>query len=242
MTGRTLSLAEFAGRTGRGVRVAVVDSGIHATHPHIGGIAGGVSFDREGRIGDDVVDRLGHGTAVAAAIHEKAPDAPLLAVKVFDRTLETAGLALVAAIRWAARAQASIINLSLGTTNNAHEQALAEAIADAARSGSLVVAAAPTAASRWLPGALPGVIAVEVDWDCPREIATVTHDGATRLRASGFPRPIAGVPPERNVKGQSFAVANVSGLLAVAIEGKDRAGAQQLVVDLFDSRAAGRAP
>ena len=27
--------------TGRGVRVAVIDSGIHATHPHIGGIAGG---------------------------------------------------------------------------------------------------------------------------------------------------------------------------------------------------------
>jgi hypothetical protein len=31
---------------------------------------------------------------------------------------------------------------------------------------------------------------------------------------SGYPRPVPGVPPERNLKGISFAVANVTGLLA----------------------------
>jgi hypothetical protein len=40
------------------------------------------------------------------------------------------------------------------------------------------------------------------------------------VRASGFPRPIPGVPPERNLKGLSFAVANATGLLAVALEGE----------------------
>ena len=45
-------------------------------------------------------------------------------------------------------------------------------------------------------------------------------DGSVRLRASGYPRPIPGVPPERNLKGLSFAVANASGFLALAIEGQ----------------------
>jgi hypothetical protein len=34
------------------------------------------------------------------------------------------------------------------------------------------------------------------------------------LRASGFPRPIPGVPPENNLKGLSFAVANATGVIA----------------------------
>ena len=32
--------------------------------------------------------------------------------------------------------------------------------------------------------------------------------------ASGYPRPIPGVPREKNLKGISFAVANVTGTLA----------------------------
>ncbi|NIR78361.1 MAG: hypothetical protein GWO00_08270, partial [Gemmatimonadetes bacterium] len=55
------------------IRVAVVDSGVNVPHPHLPGVAGGVAFDVEGRESGDWVDRLGHGTAAAAAIHEKAP-------------------------------------------------------------------------------------------------------------------------------------------------------------------------
>ena len=43
------------------------------------------------------MDRLGHGTAVAAAIKEKAPDAEIYAVKVFDRALSAS------VTRWCAR-------------------------------------------------------------------------------------------------------------------------------------------
>jgi subtilisin family serine protease len=220
MTEYWLSLASLAGRTGRGVRVAVIDSGIHASHPHVGGIAAGASFDRLGRIGGDGADRLGHGTAVAAAIREKAPEAELLSARVFDTSLETTALALVAAMRWAMGQGAAILNLSLGTTNADHEPALAAAVADATARGAMVVAAAPTAEARWLPGALPGVVAVELDWGAARDACRVSVDarGAMRVRASGYPRPIPGVPPERNFKGQSFAVANATGLLALSKE------------------------
>src|SRR3712207_8724737 len=46
--------------------------------------------------------RLGHGTAVAAAILEKAPAIDLIAVKVFDRALATSADALARSIVWAA--------------------------------------------------------------------------------------------------------------------------------------------
>ena len=90
-------------RTGRGVRVAIVDSGVHAAHPHVGGVSGGIAIDADGAEHEDFVDRLGHGTAVAAAIREGAPDAELFAVKVFDRTLSTNVRSLIAAIDWAVR-------------------------------------------------------------------------------------------------------------------------------------------
>jgi hypothetical protein len=63
---------------------------------------------------------------------------------------------------------------------------------------------------------------VELDWDCPRDLCRLAGgpDGGFYLRASGFPRPIPGVPPAQNEKGQSFAVANATGLLALAIEGE----------------------
>lgn len=218
-----ISLAKLAGRTGRGIRIAVVDTGIHAEHPHIGGIESGTAFDGDGVEQADVIDRLGHGTAVAAAIREKAPGAALVAVKVFDRRLATTGRALAAAIRWAAAQGIDLVNLSLGTTNVEHRPMLAEVVAEAEAAGTLIVAAAPDESHTWLPGALPGVIAVELDWSCSRDAcaAVAGERGQFRLRASGFPRPIPGVLPERNLKGQSFAVANATGLLALIMEGRE---------------------
>ncbi len=71
---RSLDLEHLglANKTGRGVSVAVVDSGASSGHPHLGAIAGGVAIGLD-EDGGDFVDRLGHGTAVAAAIHEKHP-------------------------------------------------------------------------------------------------------------------------------------------------------------------------
>jgi hypothetical protein len=82
-----------------------------------------------------------------------------------------------------------------------------------------LVAAYEDGGVRWLPGILPDVLPVAVDWDCPRdEFRTSTlADGRTLYHASGFPRPIPGVPPERNLNGISFAVANVTGLLVRAV-------------------------
>lgn len=215
-----LTLSALESKTGRGVRVAVIDSGVHAGHPHVQGVWGGAGIDDDGHEHDDFVDRLGHGTAVAAAIREKAPDAELFAIKVFARDLRATGAALVAALRRARAASSRIANLSLGTANPAHELDFAREVTDAHAAGMLVVAAGPQGETRWLPGALPGVIAVTMDMRVPRdacEIAVI--NGAIAVSACGYPRPIPGVPPERNLQGISFAVANASGMLARLLEG-----------------------
>ncbi|MEW6320155.1 MAG: S8 family serine peptidase [Acidobacteriota bacterium] len=201
------------------IRIVVIDSGVHAAHPHVQGVAGGVGVAADGALHDDYLDRLGHGTAVAAVIREKVPDAELLAARIFDRELAATGAALVAALRWAVARQPALINLSLGTTNAAHRDALAEVVHAAVEARVAIVAAAPTAESPWLPGALPRVVAVHLDWSIPRDRMEVAHQGPGRLdlRASGFPRPAPNVDPERNLKGVSFAVANATGLLAIAL-------------------------
>jgi hypothetical protein len=190
------------------VRVGIVDSGVHAEHPHIGGVAGGVGIGCY-----DYVDRIGHGTAVAAAIREKAPAAELYAVKIFHERLAAPIERLVAGIDWCIAHRMQMINLSLGTQNPAHEAALRETVARLTAAGVALVAPRD-----WLPGSLAGVVPVALDWECPREEyrTEALPDGRTLYRASGYPRAIPHVPVEQNLKGISFAVANVTGLLACA--------------------------
>ena len=201
--------------TSRVARVAIVDSGIYANHPHVQGAAGGVSLIA-GADAADYIDRHGHGTAVAAAIREKAPAAELVAVKIFDRTLAATADDLARGIEWAAGQHVDLINLSLGTANPAHVHRLQAALTHARAAGAVVVTAAEVAGLAALPGSLRGVIAVSVDWEIERDQVIVegAGDETIRLRASGYPRPIPGVSSDRNVKGISFAVANATGVIA----------------------------
>ena len=193
--------------------VAVVDSGVRAPHPHVPAVNGGVDLSgTDERL--DYTDQLGHGTAVAAAIIEKAPEADLLAVKVFDRSLATTAETLARAIVWSADHGARLINLSLGTTNALRAALLREAVAHACGRGALVVSAREMDAQRWLPGSLSDVAGVQVDWECERDALVLDADTPGVFHASGYPRPIPGVPRERNLSGISFAVANTTGFLA----------------------------
>ncbi len=186
------------------MKIAVIDSGIHEGHPHVGAVAGAIHFTAEGP-GSDPADRLGHGTAVAAAIREKAPDAELFAVKVFDRRLAAQIGAILHALRWCRQQRMDVVNLSLGTENQEHRAALEEAV----RENGVVVSAAGM-----LPGMLADVIAVRQDETCPRDCFRL-RDGV--FLASPYPRPIPGVPVERNLQGVSFAVANMTGFVAMAL-------------------------
>ena len=209
-------LAEY---TGLGVRIAIIDSGVHADHPHVGGVTGGLGIHEDGTLDDDFLDRLGHGTAVAAAIREKALDAEIVAIKVFWRSLATDVATLIRAIDEAAACGSNVINLSLGTADMQHRDRLQDAVSAAQRLGAIVVAANDEGGTRWLPGSLDGVVAVRADWSCDRHAYEVTSvDDRLVLTTSPYPRDIPGVSRERNVNGISFAVAYATGFVARALE------------------------
>jgi len=203
----------FEGLTGRGVRVGIIDSGVNPAHPHVGGVAGGVAIGPEGE-SPLYLDYLGHGTAVAGAIREKAPEALLYAVKVFDRALSTSVDVLLRAIEWSIAHEMDVINLSLGTLNQEHRARFEELLPRA-----VIVSAVEAAGRPVLPGSLPGAIGVGLDWDCPRdEYRCALQDSQPVFFASGYPRSVPGVPPNRNLNGISFAVANMTGFVARARE------------------------
>jgi subtilisin family serine protease len=225
--------------TGRNVRIAIVDSGVHATHPHVGGIAEGFGIADAGTLTDDCVDRLGHGTAVAAAIREKAPDADIIAVKVFWQNLATDIGTLCTGIRLAAERGAQVINLSLGTNQALHATRLQRAVAAATRHGAILVAANDDGGARWFPGSLDEVVAVRADWTLDRSrYGFDSVEGRELMLASPYPRDIPGVPREKNVHGVSFAVANASAFVARALEARPGASLENVCALLREAACA----
>jgi len=111
----------WGGSTGAGVKVAVIDSGIDADHPAIGGhISGYVSIrqDSDGLIMDSTPhrDQFGHGTACAGIIRSLAPECELFSVQVLGPTLTGSSAVFAAGVRWAIEHGMDVCNLSLGTS------------------------------------------------------------------------------------------------------------------------------
>ena len=210
----------FRSCTGRSVRVGIIDSGVNPAHPHVGGVAGGTRItSNEDHRASDYLDYLGHGTAVAGAIREKASDAELYAVKVFDRALTTNIEVIIKALDWCADNHIDVINLSLGTVNFEHRDPIEAAVARANQNGCVIVAAREMAGQLSLPGCLSSVVGVLADLECPRDRYTVKFiDDDAAFTASAYPREIPGVPREHNLHGISFAVANMTGFVARARE------------------------
>ncbi|WP_186763426.1 S8 family peptidase [Lentzea tibetensis] len=136
-----------AGYTGKGVKVAVLDTGIDTKHPDLtSAVVGAQDFTGSG----SPADGHGHGTHVASIVagqHAKyrgvAPDAKLLNGKVLTDDGEGYESWIVAGMEWAAAQGAKVVNLSLGGEDAPEVDALEAAVNDlTARTGTLFVIAA----------------------------------------------------------------------------------------------------
>jgi len=204
--------------TGRGLKIAVIDTGLNARHPHICAPTHLVAFDSQ-QTEHSWVDILGHGTAVTAAIQEKAPHADYYILKLFGDSLRTTAGRLIQAMEWTIEHRMDVVNLSLGSTNLEHRPILESLVARATAAGVVLVAARYSGQTPVLPGMLDGVISVDVDWTLPRDRYRVLDVSSSPcFFASGYPRPLPGVPVSRNLSGISFAVANMTGFVARACE------------------------
>lgn len=114
----------WGGATGKGVRVAVIDSGVESEHPWLGNaVKGGVIVEYDGRrkegvrISDEPKPRdlFGHGTACGGIIHKLAPDAEIYSVRVLGKDLSGRALQFAGGLRWAIQHGMQVLNLSLST-------------------------------------------------------------------------------------------------------------------------------
>ena len=139
--------ALWQGRTGRGVRVAVVDSGIDTAHPDlVGKVKESVEVvAADGRLEfrpSTSGDQAGHGTACAGIISSIAPDAELYSVKVLGPQGSGSGEMFLVGLDYAIKQKFHVINLSLGTTKSEYFAPVHDLLDRAYQAGCIIVAAA----------------------------------------------------------------------------------------------------
>ncbi|MFF7524555.1 S8 family peptidase [Streptomyces pseudovenezuelae] len=162
-----------AGYDGKGVKVAVLDTGIDTTHPDLAA-AVRASKNFTGTAGTD--DMVGHGTHVAATLAGSgarsggrykgvAPGAGILDAKVLDDNGEGSDSSVIAGLEWAAGQGAKVANLSLGQEDTPGEDPVEAAVNALSKStGMLTVAAAgnegPDVGTVGSPGAAESALTV----------------------------------------------------------------------------------
>jgi subtilisin family serine protease len=165
----------LAEATGAGVRVAVVDTGVDVTHPDLAGIVDrsiAVTRDYSGWACRDLgpglaaaqLDPVGHGTACAGIIHELAPAARLVSVRVIGADSNGTGDQFVRGLRWVlseCQPPVQVVNLSLGTTGERFAGPLRELVDKAYWKGLILVAAGNNMGLTAYPANFASLIAVD---------------------------------------------------------------------------------
>lgn len=156
----------FGEADGAGVTVAVVDSGVDADHPAIGGrlrrrlrveVDGEVTQVVDDSDGRDVV---GHGTACAGIIAAIAPAADLVSIRVLGADNRGKGRAVAAAVDWAIDARIAVVNLSLSSRSDAMFAAFHDLADRAYFANTLLVCAANNVPGASYPSLFSAVLSV----------------------------------------------------------------------------------
>ena len=104
------------GVTGRGLKVAIFDTGLPPVHGYVRNVAAAVNFCDEAT----TEDRVGHSSFMAGVIASQdeckgfAPDASLYFVRVFDSTQASTTAWFLEGFNYALRQKVDLISLSVG--------------------------------------------------------------------------------------------------------------------------------
>lgn len=226
--------------TGRGVRIAIIDTGIDRTHPDL---QARIHTSRNFVDADDAFDKDIHGTAVAGIIAATAnnhlgivglaPDAEVLALKACwpliagEIAARCNSFTLAKALSFAIEQSVDVINLSLG---GPQDPLLAQLLQVALQRDILIVAAQNQ--HNEFPASVPGVVAVKASID-DDFIAYTLDKGSTSVQA--YASELLSTTPGGHYdffSGSSMAAARVTGLSALMRQGQQRLSAAQMLENL----------
>lgn len=212
------------GLDGKGVKVAVLDTGYDPTHPDL---RNKVVAERNFTWDESVTDFNGHGTHVASTVAGSgaaskgrykgvAPGAELLIGKVLDGNGTGSFSGIIEGMEWAASQGADIVSMSLGSSLPSDgSDPLSQVVEALSRDGGplFVVAAGNDGAPRTIgaPAAAPSALAV----------GSITKEGAMSSFSSRGPAVAdGGVKPEITAPGSAINAARAAGTLEGAATGE----------------------
>ncbi|MEU4505131.1 S8 family serine peptidase [Streptomyces sp. NPDC024089] len=208
--------AHRAGVTGKGTKVAVLDTGYDRNHPDLkNAVVASQDFTGDG----DVQDMQGHGTHVSSIIAGSgaasggryagvAPGAELVEGKVLDNDGYGYDSWILAGMQWAVDQDAVVVNMSLGQTAASDGTDPLSAAVDrlSAEHGTLFVIAAGNSGDRTISA--PGAA------DAALTVGSVTKSGAMSPFSSRGPREgRPAVKPEISGPGSDIVAARAAGTL-----------------------------
>lgn len=208
--------------TGRGVRVAVVDSGIEADHPLVGPVTRAISVavDRaaEGNVRFDEGphdDLYGHGTACAGIIRSLAPEVEMISIRVLGENLRGSAFAFAHGLDWCIDNDVDVVNLSMSTANEDYLLDFHDLVDAAAYEGTLVVSAMNNERRTTIPSEFAGVFSVACGPGADRERIWRNPAAPAEWGAAGVDVEVPWSGGETVVAtGNSFAAPVVAGHLA----------------------------
>lgn len=217
----------WGGSRGRGIKVAVVDSGIEATHPALkGSVAGGVAvvyderYNTRVRIEPDNPPRdlSGHATACAGIIHALAPEAELYSVRVLGRDMRGKAVQFAGGLRWAIEHGMQVINLSLSTSKEEYYGLFHKLTDEAYFKNVLLVSAVNNVLAASYPSLYSSVVSVAAHEGHDPFTYYYNPEPPVEFGAPGIDVEVAWLGGETSiVTGNSFAAPHIAGLAALIL-------------------------
>ncbi len=217
----TMTREDLQNAMGKGVRIAILDSGIETAHPALAGLTlrDDVTFAREGaflKVTEGSGDAMGHGTAIAWIIRSLAPEAELGSFRVLDGDLRSRTTIIWEAARLAMQRGYHILNCSFGSPGEARFVMPYKEWTDEAylRRTHIVAACSNEDANlREWPGWFPTVITVNLA-DLPAQPWAHRPGSMVEFLAHGHQVRVPWQGGWKVVTGSSFAAPRVTGWLA----------------------------
>jgi subtilisin family serine protease len=205
---------------GRGVTVAVIDSGMEADHPRLEGrVVEAVAVEQVGGqpniVSDQRGDLFGHGTASGGIIVGLAPEVELVSIRVLGDNLKGKGTAFLAGLAWAVERGIEVVNLSLSSRSEALFADIHEVVDEAYFRGTKLVSAANNVAVASYPSLFASVFSVAAHAQPDQWRWYYNPRPPVEFGAWGVDVPIAWKDGGSTVAtGNSFAAPHIAGLVA----------------------------